>query len=290
MVTLTNDFLTVTITTHGAELTSIKDNHTNLEYLWQADPASWGRHAPVLFPIVGSLKDDTYRYQGQSYHLTQHGFARDSEFTVSAQSADSATFTLTDSPATRAKYPFAFTLQLIYALDNNSLRVTYRVENPAQSPMYFGIGGHPAFRVPLAPDTAYDDYYLEFDPRKSRVIIPLRDGRIDYDQRTLAGTDVNQQISHAGFAQDAQIYELNGRSSLSIKSDRTPHGVTLTTADAPFIGVWSQYPNLGDFVCLEPWWGIADTVDATGELTEKFGINTLAGGATFEHGFGITIF
>lgn len=289
---LKNDFLTVTISEHGAEVQSIINNHTNQEYTWQADPKVWKRHAPVLFPIVGALKDDTYTYQGQSYHMTQHGFARDRDFTVVEASHERVVFELTDDEQTRQQYPFAFKLRLIFTLDNNALNVNYVVTNPsADADLIFGIGGHPGFVVPLSADTKFEDYYLEFKPRKSRVQIPLIAGQgIDYANRTLAATDVNQALTHELFKHDAVIYALKGQTIFSIRSEQTRHGVEVTIPDAPFLGVWSPYPTTGDFVCIEPWWGIADTVDADGELTHKLGMNTLQPGAVFDHSYSIAIF
>ncbi|WP_390404379.1 aldose 1-epimerase family protein [Lacticaseibacillus jixiensis] len=289
---LKNDFLTVTISEHGAEVQSIINNHTNQEYTWQADPQVWKRHAPVLFPIVGALKDDTYTYQGQSYHMTQHGFARDRDFTVVESSANRVVFELKDDAQTRQQYPFAFNLRLIFTLDNNALNVNYVVTNPsADADLIFGIGGHPGFVVPLSADTKFEDYYLEFKPRKSRVQIPLIAGQgIDYANRTLAATDVNQALTHDLFRNDAVIYALKGQTIFSIRSEKTRHGVEVTIPDAPFLGVWSPYPTTGNFVCIEPWWGIADPVDADGELTHKLGMNTLQPGAVFDHSYSIAIF
>ncbi|WP_225047248.1 aldose 1-epimerase family protein [Lacticaseibacillus kribbianus] len=289
MVTLTNDFLTATLATHGAELTSLVDNHSQHEYIWQADPTVWQRHAPVLFPFVGALKDKTYRYQGQDYHMGQHGFARDLDFTVAEQSQTSATFVLSDTPETRANYPFAFKFAITFTLENNTLAVAYHVENPdADAPLYFSVGGHPGFNVPMTEDSDFTDYYLSFAPRKSRVQIPLTAGGIDYAHRTLAATDTNLQLDRKFFKNDAAIYQLTGKNTFSIRSEKTTRGVDLTVKDAQFMGVWSPYTDDATFVCLEPWWGIADTTDTTQELTDKLGINKLEPGATFDHGYVIT--
>lgn len=292
MIILTNDFLTVTVAEHGAEITSIKDNHTGFEYIWQADPAVWKRHAPVLFPIVGALKNDAYTYAGETYHMTQHGFARDREFTVENHTATQATFVLEDDDQTRAMYPFAFRFALGVTLENNTVRVSYHVTNPAgDAPLLFSVGGHPGFNVPVDPAGDFHDYYLSFEPRKSRVQIPLVVGQgIDYAHRTLASTDTNLRLSHHFFKDDAVIYALTGKNTFSLRSDKSPHGVSLTVADAPFMGVWSPYPTLGDFVCLEPWWGIADTIDTSGRLEDKLGINTLAPGEDWERSYRIDCF
>lgn len=292
MVTLVNDFLTVTVNERGAEITSIVDNHTKLEYIWQADPDVWGRHAPVLFPIVGALRSDTYTYNDKSFHMTQHGFARDRVFTVLETGDDYATFLLHDDEKTRSIYPFAFKFEITIALENNTVKVSYHVENPDPAlPLYFSVGGHPGFRLPVSPGTKFDDYYLAFNPRKSLITIPLIAGQgIDYAHRTLAATDVNIQLAHKLFAKDAVIFALNGQTTFGVRSEKTKHGFEISVKDAPYMGVWSQYPTTGDFICLEPWWGIADTIDADGDLTHKLGINKLDPNGTFDHGYRIGIF
>lgn len=276
-VKLENEFYKLTVATKGAEMQSLVDQHSGVEYLWQADPKVWGRHAPNLFPIVGKLKDDQYTYQGQTYHLTQHGFARDMTFTLERRTDHSLTFLLTDNEETRRKYPFAFEFRVKYSLINRLLNVTYYVDNPSTSePLIFGVGGHPGFRLPVESGVDFADYFLRFKPSKSRIQIPLTAAGVDYAHRTLAPTDVDWQINHDVFKNDALIFQLNGTNEVEIRSDKSKHSINLKTKDAPFVGVWSAYPQTGDYVCIEPWWGIADLTDSNGELTDKFGMNTLA--------------
>ncbi len=163
MFTIENQELKVSIEAKGAELQSLYHKDYQLEYMWSGDPAFWGKHAPLLFPIVGTLKGNTYYYEGRAYSLPRHGFARDREFTVESQRADSITFLLQSDEQTRAVYPFEFELRVGYRLVSNKVSTTYQIRNPSSEPMYFSVGGHPAFRVPLVPDTEYTDYYLEFD-------------------------------------------------------------------------------------------------------------------------------
>ncbi|WP_461218359.1 aldose 1-epimerase family protein [Lapidilactobacillus salsurivasis] len=272
-----NEFYRLTVNTKGAEMQSLINRHTGQEYLWQADTQVWGRHAPNLFPIVGKLKNDQYRYQGKTYQMTQHGFARDSEFTLERETDHSLTFLLKDSPATWANYPFAFELRIKYSLINRLINVTYYVTNPSpDQPLIFAVGGHPGFKIPMTPELKFSDYYLRFKPSKSRIQIPLSPEGVDYEARTLAPTDVDWRIDHDVFKNDALIFQLNSANEVQIRSDKTPHMVTLDTRDAPFVGIWTAYPHEGDYICIEPWWGIADLTTATGELTEKFGMNTLA--------------
>ena len=165
MFTIENEYLKIEIHPKGAELQSIYNKKRSLEYMWSGDPAFWGKKSPVLFPIVGSLKNDTYYFENKAYQLSRHGFARDMDFTVTDQTASSITFTLTRNDATCEKYPFQFRFDVIYSIKNYQLQVTYRVVNKGEvnQKLYFSVGGHPAFKLPLLPGTAYTDYYLEFN-------------------------------------------------------------------------------------------------------------------------------
>jgi galactose mutarotase-like enzyme len=288
MVNIENEFLTAEINLHGAELSSLVAKADGTEYMWQADPAVWARHAPVLFPIVGALKDDQYTYQGKTYHMTRHGFARDLDFTVAAQSADQVSLVLTDNAETHAKYPFAFKLTLTYTLDGQNLHVGYKVENPADDKMLFSIGAHPAFRMPLSAGRKFEDYSLDFEPAKTRTRVGLQGKYADFAN----GKPVDENhtpLTRELFKGDALIYVLDGdETKLSLSSPDDKHGVSLTVKDAPYVGVWSNYPTPGDFCCIEPWWGVADEPSADGQLEHKRGIRELAGGKSFEAGFTIS--
>ncbi|KRN29463.1 hypothetical protein IV38_GL000347 [Lactobacillus selangorensis] len=289
-VKIENSFLTATFVNKGAELQSLTDNHSGIEYIWQGDPKIWGRHAPVLFPFVGRLKDDQYTYQGKTYHMGQHGFARDRDFVVEEQTPASVTFRLDSDAESKQNYPFDFILRIQYSLEDSSLKVHYDVTNPSTNePLYFSIGGHPGFRIPQTDDLTFEDYYLSFDPKKSRIRIPLDAPLTDYAHRTLAATDTDIDLTHDLFDQDAIIYTGNAKDNFSLRSDKSEHFVQLTVKGEPFTGVWSPYPTTGNLVCIEPWWGIADDVTASGELTEKRGINKLDPGQDFKRSFRITV-
>ena len=159
-----NNNLTVTISNQGAEVQSVRDNNSQREFIWQADPKVWGRHAPVLFPIVGRLKDDQYQYDGQTYHLGQHGFARDSVFEIKDHEDETITFVLRANEKTLAKYPFNFELEVKYSLEENSLKEEFIVKNLDDKTMIFGIGGHPGFNLPTNEKISKEDYYFKFTP------------------------------------------------------------------------------------------------------------------------------
>lgn len=286
--TIENNMLKVTFSTKGAEIQSVKGVHTGYEYMWQADPQVWGRHAPILFPIVGRLKNDEYTYAGKTYHLGQHGFARNQEFEVEKHNKESITFLLKDNVETRKVYPFKFELRVNYNLYNNLLEENFAVKNTGDKEMIFGIGGHPGFNVPVNKETAKKDFYFATQPSKARIQIPLKDGYLDWNNRSLASTDSLIALSNDLFKNDALIFELRGHDNkFSLRTDKSKFHINVWTRDAPFVGIWSQYPKTADYVCIEPWWGIADRSDANGKLEDKYGMNHLKPGKEFDAGFSI---
>lgn len=288
-ITIETDHLKAVLNEKGAELTSLKRKDVDIEYIWQADPKHWKRHAPVLFPIVGSLKEDAYTYQGKTYHLSQHGFARDMVFEVIEQKADAASFRLQSTATTKEMYPFDFELIIEYVLGGDGLTVDYQVRNPADNEMYFSIGGHPAFNVPLEDSMAFTDYYIDPSPMKSRINLSLKDGLIDFEQRTLGQTNTTIALNHELFKNDALIYETKGLNAFTIRNEKSPHSVTLTFKNFPYVGFWSTYPQESPFVCIEPWAGLADTLTASGELSEKLGIQKLAAHDSFHTKYAIVV-
>lgn len=281
MYTIENHELMIGIEPKGAELQRIYGKLKNLDYLWDGDPAFWGKHSPLLFPIVGTLKDNTYIYQGKSYSLPRHGFARDREFAVEYRQADRIGFLLRSDEQTRAVYPFEFELRVQYRLSPLRLWTTYQVKNPADAPMYFSIGGHPAFRVPLAAGTSYSDYYLEFDGTEEAPRWPIsKDGLIMKTPEPLLQDTAVLPLRKELFAKDALVFKSLRSSGVTLRSGKSEEGLRMNFPGFPYLGIWAA-PH-ADFVCIEPWCGIADAVDSDQELTEKEGINRLEGGGVFE--------
>ena len=297
MYTIENNELKIDIQPKGAELQSIyrktggkpeakpggkpEAKSGALEYLWGGDPAFWGKHSPLLFPIVGTLKDNTYYYEGKGYSLPRHGFARDMEFAVESQQADRITFLLRSDEQTRVVYPFEFELRVIYRVTPLRLSTTYQVKNPAKAPMYFSIGGHPAFRVPLVEGTDYTDYYLEFDGMETAPCWPItKDGLIGRDPQPLLQDTAVLPLRKELFAKDALVFKSLVSRGVTLRSGRTQRGLVMDFPGFPYLGIWAA-PN-ADFVCIEPWCGIADSVDTNQQLVEKEGINRLGGGEVFE--------
>ncbi|MDT2703404.1 aldose 1-epimerase family protein [Enterococcus dongliensis] len=286
-VTISNDFLEATINEQGAELASLRANE--IEYIWQADPKYWGRHAPLLFPFVGRLKDDQYTYQGKTYSMGQHGFARDKLFSVVEQTKDKVTFLLESDEETKAVYPFDFALTVSYEIWGEGVRIRFNVENTGTEEMIFALGGHPAFNIPLTEELKFEDYFIAFSPQKSRVKIPLKGPFTNLDQKTIGQTNTNIQLSRDLFKEDALIYETRGLNAYTLGSEESSHRVRVAYNNVPYVGLWSPYPAEAPFVCIEPWWGFADTIDSTGRLEDKEGMNRLAANEQFKTEFSITV-
>lgn len=291
MLTLKNTYLTVKINPLGAELTSVQDNDSHLEYMWQADKAYWGRHAPFLFPIVGRLQDNQYRLAGKTYQMTQHGFARDREFQVVAQTDTQLSLQLTADEQSRQLFPSDFTLTITYTLVDHRLQVAAEIANPADTPLVFSFGAHPGFNVPLGEATAdFTDYQVTVSPKKTYQRVPLVGPYSDTGHPVPLDLTKPLQLDHQLFEHDAQVLALDEQeTTLMLSSTVNDHGIALTVA-APYVGIWSPYPKQAPFVCIEPWWGLADDVQATGDLETKVAINRLAAHQSFQAGYEITYF
>ncbi|SDK69657.1 Galactose mutarotase [Catalinimonas alkaloidigena] len=287
MPTLQNDHLRLTLKPIGAEMTSLYHLAQEKEYLWQADPEVWARHAPVLFPIVGKLKGNQYQVDEQTYTLPQHGFARDLPFELIKQSPQQALFRLESDSTTREKYPFEFRLDIGYALRGSAVRVSYTVANQGDETMYFSIGAHPGFAICLFPDEQLDDYYLEFDHAERAARALLEGGLFNSATRpVLTGTPTLPLDAHS-FDEDAIVFKQLKSQKVSLKSRKSDYRVKVCYAGFPYLGIWSKAG--APFVCIEPWYGLADATDATGQLSAKEGILSLGSGKTFQCHFDIYV-
>ncbi len=289
MVTIENDLLKVSIHPKGAELRSVYNKQTKLEHIWNGDPAFWAKSSPVLFPIVGTLKENTYYYEEAPYTLSRHGFARDMEFEVTGQTATSVVFTLVDTAATREKFPFRFRFDMVYRVIGNKLELTYQVHNRTEQNMYFSVGGHPAFSLPLVAGTVYTDYYLEFNKTENAGRWPIsKDGLIELFTIPLLDNSNKLSLNKELFYKDAIVFKNLHSSSVKLLSPKTEHGLELDFTGFPYLGIWAAKD--ADFICIEPWCGIADSTDSNQQLAGKEGINHLAPQSLFERSWSLTAF
>ena len=289
MPRLSNNKLVVEISTLGAELQSIYSKETQLEYLWNADPQIWAKHSPVLFPIVGELKNDSYTYRNTTYKLSRHGFAREKQFTISDHSDTSITLTLTDSEETRAVYPFSFSFSIQYTLSDNRLFVVYTVKNTGDEYLYFSVGGHPAFKLPLTADANFEDYYLSFSQVENAGRYPLSSGGlIETTPVPFFQNAEHLPLKRELFYEDALVFKDIQSKSITLKTDASPHGLIFYFEGFPYLGIWNKKD--ADFLCIEPWCGIADSTAADGDITAKEGINALQQNETFERQWSVELF
>ena len=285
---ISNDKITIQVDSMGAELKSLKDVASGREYMWHADPQYWKRTSPVLFPLVGGLKDGIYRLDGREYPMGQHGFARDMEFQLKSQVASEIWFVLESNEETMQKYPYPFTLELGYELKENTVVVKWIVKNPAKEEMYFSIGGHPAFLCPIEEGTKQTDYSIRLDAGEKVTASTLDNGLVDgktvdhcLDQGMLSVTE------HL-FDGDALVIEHDQAHSVALVKPDGEAYLTVTF-DAPLFGIWSPPKKQAPFICIEPWYGRCDRADFAGVWTEREWGQTLAPGGTFQTAYTITI-
>ena len=287
MTIIENDYLRLTAQVKGAELTSIFDKEKKIEYLWQADAKHWGRHAPVLFPIVGRLKENSFSFNSNSYSLNQHGIARDMNFQILETTENSVLFTLRSKGKTLKLFPFHFNLRIKYTLEERTVKVTYEVVNPFLEPLYFSIGGHPAFNCPLEEGEKRSDYQLVFDEVETAQTQLLTDGlRNGGTSEVFNGTN-QLHLTDDLFENDALVFNDLKSSSVSLqKGDEKK--LTFHFEGFPYLGIWSKSSE-SPFVCIEPWFGVADLATHHQDLTEKEGILKLEPSEIFDCHYAIEI-
>lgn len=287
--TIKNNQLEVQLTKIGAELCSVKKLGANTEYIWDADQTIWGSHAPVLFPIIGGLKNGKYTFEGKEYSVPKHGFIRNNEkLLVKDHSENSITFQYKFDNETLKNYPFKFEFNITFSIEETAINITHEVINHGNNTMYFSVGGHPAFKCPLHKDENYNDYYLEFEHKEtSKTHLLSSNGLLNGKTKSLLNNTTVLPLEHSLFNDDALI--LKDLKSRKVNLIHTTKGSILSVefTDFNYLGIWAK-PN-GDFVCIEPWLGITDNENTDGHLKTKEGILKLASKKEFSAFYKITI-
>lgn len=266
----------------GAELFSFKNTTTNTEYIWEGDPTFWAKHSPILFPIVGTLKNNRYYFNGVDYSLSRHGFARDTNFELINKTENSATFSLQASADSLLVYPFNFELQIKYTLDNNNLVVKYTVVNSGNSTLPFSIGAHPAIALP----GNFEDYAIEFEKEEILSYHLLENDLIAEPTVTLNANNKIVNLNYDLFKNDALVFKKLDSKTITILKNNIPY-IKTQFASFPHLGLWTKLS--ASFLCIEPWCGYSDTIHSTGNLFEKEGINLLEPHTSFNASFSIEI-
>ncbi len=283
--TLHSEDLSATVSSLGAELKSLKSLSTGEEFIWQDEPSIWPNSAPILFPIVGRLKDGYFIYEGQRYEMDKHGFAKFSTFDLVREEANAISFVLRSSEETKAVFPFVFELEVSFRLFANTLSVRYDVRNTGADPLFFTIGSHPAFTLPLG-DRSLSDYCLRFDQPETLDRYFLEDGILterptnDY----LRDQDVIP-LSASLFDNDALIFKDIRSQRISIEHRERGHRLTLDRGNCPHMGIWAK--SGAGYVCLEPWHSFDENPSHDNELANKPGILRLDASECFTTSYGI---
>jgi galactose mutarotase-like enzyme len=260
------------------------------EYLWQGDPAYWEEHSPLLFPFVGRFTNDQYKYNQKTYHMTIHGFAKKSEFTVKELSETAITLTLTDSPETFESYPFHFVLDVNYTLTENQIRVSYQVQNRTDGTMYFAIGGHPGFQLPLEEGLSFTDYFLEF----AQPAVPARVGHTPalylsgVDTTFPLQEDTTLPLSHDLFDEDAIVLK-NMANAVTLRSHKGTRSVTVSYPDLPYLGLWHAPKSEAPYLCIEPWTSLPSRQDIVEDFAFKSDMIRLREEETYHSLWSITL-
>lgn len=280
IIKIQNKYISAEINSFGAELISL--NKDELNYIWTIDETFWNKTSPVLFPIVGGLKNDVYHLNNKQHSMQRHGFARNFEFNVIQKTNDSVIFSLSENKETLAQYPFSFELQIGYALENNKLTISYLVKNNSNAKMPFSIGAHPAFAIHYG----FENYDLLFDNDDLLITHELENGLFSGRTRTIFLENKKLSLTYSLFKKDALVFKKINSDFLMIEKNNIPY-LKVNFEKFPHLGVWTK--QNAPFLCIEPWHGFADSIDSNGNILEKESMQTINEEEIFETSFSIEI-
>ena len=288
---LKKEKLEATILSKGAELVSLKKDGT--EYMWCGDPAYWNRTAPILFPFVGSLNGKQYRYGGKTYHIGQHGFARDMEFDLVSESDTKLVMEVRETAETMEIYPFHFLLELSFELGEDGLTVGWKVKNTDEKTMYFSIGGHPAFNCPMGGRGSQSDYALRFQkegrPLQEIVSEMIGEGGLVTGERTTFGLEEGYlPVTPNLFDADTIVLEDGQTDEISL-CDPEGKEYVCVKFPMPIVGIWTPIEKNAPFLCIEPWCGRCDDMGYEGDLSDRRWGNELKPGQVLETAYMIAV-
>ncbi|WP_317312087.1 aldose 1-epimerase family protein [Clostridium thermobutyricum] len=287
--TLENSNIKITASPFGGELHNLTSKIDGTEFLWNGNEEFWKYHAPILFPIVGKVKDNKYIVEENTYSLPQHGLARISEFNMIKKTDTSIIFSLPYSSKTLEVYPYKFELQIRYDLIENGVKVSYKVINKDSKEIFFSIGAHPAFMCPIMPEETMNDYYFEFNKKETSSLLTLNaEGYFSHERLPYLNNKNIINLSKEVFKNDALVFDNLNSNKISLKSKNHNKSLTMDFTGFPYMGLWSK-PTGSPFVCIEPWFGHSDYEDFTGEFKEKEGIQSLNIDEEFNCSYTITI-
>lgn len=269
-----NKNISIEVNSLGAELWSLKKIGSDFEYLWQGDKTFWGSRSPVLFPTVGAVKNSKFKVDGVEYPLGNHGFALKSEFVLIEETDTKLVYSLKSNDEIIKMYPFKFELLLSYSLNATTVEINYTVKNLDTDEIYFQLGTHPGFNIPLDNNLKMNDYYIEFNKSEDCKRLFFDKANLTVTNKDAPGLNgLKMNLKHETFYEGAAIFKSINSDELILKSDKGDRFVKLAFNKFPALGVW-QKPD-APYICIEPWHGVSDDDDYTGEFKDKDMIITL---------------
>ena len=275
-----NEYLSANINSFGAELIDLVKEERN--YIWTIDEQFWNKTSPLLFPIVGQLKNNSYTLNDKQYSLTRHGFARDYEFDFIEKTSSSVLFSLSQNDDTLKQYPFQFELQIKYELIQNKLIISYLVKNKSDSQMPFSLGAHPA----IAVRDDIKNYSILFENDENLIRYKLENGLLSDEYEKVETKNNTLLLNYSLFENDALIFKKLNSKSLIILENNKPY-LKIDFGNFPNLGIWTK--NNAPFICIEPWFGYSDSNNTTGDLYAKEGMQILESNHEFTTSFTIEI-
>ena len=279
-IVLENSSIKILIHEKGAELASLFHKKNATEYLWQANPQYWNRHAPLLFPIIGKLNNDTTIIKDKPYHMTQHGFARDCIFETSHTNEGNVLLKLKSNSETQLKYPYEFELLAEYRLKDTSVEIFYTVNNPSTENIYFSFGLHPAFLWPIHPTDTKENYFLEFEKNETADRILFDAGFITGEKTPWLKNQNKINLYDQLFENDVLIFKNLNSKKITLRSNEHKKFIEVEFAGYPYLGIWTKPGN--PFICIEPWYGIADNKNDPQPFSKKEGVLQLEPHQSFQ--------
>ncbi len=283
MIVIENAYLRARVNEVGAELNSVVHTSTGREYMWQGEASYWPSHAPILFPIIGGTKNDTYMYKGVRYHLDRHGFAARRRFTVVQVDSATAEFSLEQDDETKLSFPFDFRLTIQYSLKEDCLEIKVRVLNDSSVEQFFSFGWHPGFFLEgMNPGSRLSDYALSFSAMNEQLnLVQIRQGFRTGTINNKKVSDGQLPLNKEMFATGPVVFSNLASDSITLSSKNHPAAIDMKIGDAPYVGLWTTSKDDSPFLCIEPWYGITDSQEDQVDFSKKVGIQKNAPGAEF---------
>ena len=285
---ISNDKITIEVNTLGAELHSLKRTGDDYEYLWQGNPEIWASRSPLLFPIVGAVKNGQMKVDGKHYPIGNHGFAKISEFELKSSEESQLVYQLISNEDTLKMYPFKFELSVAYTLKESEVMISYEVRNLDTKEIFFQLGTHPGFNCPMEDGLKFEDYHISFNKEES-ARRHFFDGAnllvTNKDEEGLNGKEIG--LNHSLFYEGAAIYRGIESKELILKSDKGSREVKLSYDKFSYLGIWQKKD--APYICIEPWTGVSDRDDYEGEFKDKEMMMSLGVKQSYQCKMGIEI-